>query len=385
MSGNHTSPVHCDRTPVVVRSATVTALSKNLDGLWEKLLCGKTAMAPITRFKTDHYTSSVGACIEDLPAGGPASMIHELISRLFKNWGTMLADTFILTASTKSGIDNLEKTLRGDPAETRDILLPSLPDIVSEKSGLAGGGINISAACASATVAIARAAAMIASGRREVVLVCCLDLLTEFIYSGFSALRALSPTPPRPFDRGRDGLSPGEGAAALLLMSRARAEKEKISSLGSIAGWGIANDATHITAPARNGCGLIQAVRGALEMSGIGAEGISAVSAHGTGTVYNDAMEITAFREVFGKRNLPVFSVKGAIGHILGAAGGIEVVLGLKTLSEQTAPPTVGLSTPMEGAEGMVSGEPVAFSGNRLLTTNSGFGGINAALILESG
>ena len=118
-------------------------------------------------------------------------------------------------------------------------------------------------------------------------------------------------------------------------------------------------------------------------MSGIGAEEISAVSAHGTGTVYNDSMEITAFQEVFGKRKPPVFSVKGAIGHILGAAGGIEVALGLKALAEQTAPPTVGLSTPMEGAEGMVSGSQVQFSGNRLLTTNSGFGGVNAALILE--
>jgi 3-oxoacyl-[acyl-carrier-protein] synthase II len=226
---------------------------------------------------------------------------------------------------------------------------------------------------------------MITSGRREVVLVCCLDLLTEFIYSGFSALRALSPTPPRPFDRDRDGLSPGEGAAALLLMSRTRAEKENMTPLGSISGWGIANDATHITAPARNGCGLIQAIRGALKMSAIGAGEISAVSAHGTGTIYNDAMEITAFREVFGERNLPVFSIKGAIGHTLGTAGGIEVALGLKALSERTAPPTVGISAPMARAEGMIREVSVPFSGNRLLTTNSGFGGVNAALILESG
>ena len=372
-----------DYTPVVARCATVTALSDTLEGLWEGLVSGKTAIHPITRFNTDRYTSAVGACIEDLPAGGTGSKIHGLLSRLFQGWGPMPADTFLLTASTKSGIDNLEKTLRGESAETRDILLPSLPVIVSEKLGLKGGGINISAACASATVAIARAAAMIASGRKEAVLVCCLDLLTEFIFSGFSALRALTPTPPRPFDRDRDGLSPGEGAAALLLVSRARAEKENMRPLGRISGWGIANDATHITAPARNGCGLIQAIRETLKMSNMEPEEISAVGAHGTGTVYNDAMEITAFREVFGKRNLPVFSVKGAIGHILGAAGGIEVVLGLKALSEHAVPPTAGLSIPMEGAKGMVSGEPVEFSGNRLLTTNSGFGGVNAALILE--
>lgn len=373
-----------DRTPEVVRCAAVTGLSNTLDGLWEGLLSGKTAIRPITRFQTDRYTSGVGACIADLPAGGPQSMIHVLLSRLFQGWEPPPADTIIITASTKTGIDNLEKTLRGEPAETRDILLSSLPAIVSEKLGLGNGGINISAACASATVAVSRAAAMIASGRREVVLVCCLDLLTEFIFSGFSALRALSPTPCRPFDCDRDGLTPGEGAAALLMMSRARAEKENMPSLGSISGWGNANDATHITAPARNGCGLIQAVGEALRMSGLKAEEISAVSAHGTGTVYNDSMEMTAFRQVFGKRGVPIFSVKGAIGHILGAAGGIEVALGLKALSDQIAPPTVGLSTPMTAAEGMVSRHSIKFSGNRLLTTNSGFGGVNAALILES-
>jgi len=312
-------------------------------------------------------------------------MIHGLLRRLTSQVRDVPEDATLITATTKAGIDNLEKCKRGARSDINDIFLSSIPSTLSKIFCLRNTGMNISAACASATVAVARAAAMIASGRKEVVLVSCLDLLTEFIFSGFSALRALSPAPPRPFDRDRDGLSPGEGAAALLMMSRARAEKENIPSLGSISGWGIANDAAHITAPARNGYGLIQAVREALKMSGIGTEEISAVSAHGTGTVYNDAMEITAFREVFGKRDLPVFSVKGAIGHILGAAGGIEAVLGLKALSEQTAPPTVGLSTPMEGAEGMVSGRPVSFSGNRLLTTNSGFGGVNAALILESG
>jgi 3-oxoacyl-[acyl-carrier-protein] synthase II len=127
---------------------------------------------------------------------------------------------------------------------------------------------------------------------------------------------------------------------------------------------------------------LIQAVAQALKTAGRNAEDIAAVNAHGTGTVYNDLMELTAFRKLFGERNVPLYSVKGAIGHTLGAAGGIEVALGLNALAAQTVPPTVGLMEPMDGAASLVSRESRPFSGDYLLTTNSGFGGINAALIL---
>jgi len=207
-------------------------------------------------------------------------------------------------------------------------------------------------------------------------------MVSEFIFSGFSALRALSPLPCQPFDRDRSGLSLGEGAAALLLMSHERAKQEHRIPIGTIHGWGIANDATHITAPARDGCGLIQAISRALHVSGIPADEIHAVCAHGTGTIYNDLMEITAFRRIFKNRKVPLFSIKGAIGHTLGAAGGIELAVGTKAISCQVAPPTIGLITPMDEAMGWVSTGPVSFSGDYLLTTNSGFGGINAALIL---
>ena len=145
---------------------------------------------------------------------------------------------------------------------------------------------------------------------------------------------------------------------------------------------GIANDATHITAPAKSGRGLVQAVDQALRSAKKKPEEITAISAHGTGTVYNDLMELNAFRQVFGERKVPMYSIKGAIGHTLGAAGIIEVILGLKALSSQIIPPTIGFSNPEKGAEGQVSSEPQPISGDYLLTTNSGFGGVNAALVL---
>ena len=120
----------------------------------------------------------------------------------------------------------------------------------------------------------------------------------------------------------------------MLLMNPDSARRQKKGCLGRVDGWGAANDATHVVAPARDGCGLVQAIRQALQRAGIGEEEVAAISAHGTGTVYNDLMELTAFREVFGARKPPIYSAKGALGHTMGAAGGIELTLGLK------APPT---------------------------------------------
>lgn len=367
----------------IVRLAAVSSLGGSLQEMWERLLAGHTGIGPVSRFATANYRSHIAACIPDLVAPGRRSRIHDLLDRLIKEIGPVPSDISLITATTKAGIDNLEPILRGGDADCRDILLSSIPKAIGQRLGLNDPGINVSAACASSTIAVARGAAMIASGMRDAVLVCCADLVTEFVFSGFSCLGALSPVPCMPFDRRRIGMSLGEGAAALLLMSPNRAGREKRPALGSIVGWGAANDAAHVTAPARDGSGLIKAISRALDQADLGAEQISAVCAHGTGTVHNDAMELVAFQGVFGDRKIPVFSVKGAIGHTLGAAGGIEAALGVKVLAFQAAPPTVGFVEPETGAEGRVHGDPVHISGDYLLSTNSGFGGINAAIILK--
>ena len=127
---------------------------------------------------------------------------------------------------------------------------------------------------------------------------------------------------------------------------------------------------------------MLEAVDRALRAAGLNPDAIAAISAHGTGTVYNDLMELRAFRQVFGTRKVPMHSVKGSIGHTLGAAGGIEAILGLKALAARTIPPTVGFENPEDSASGKVSREPQMVSGDFLLTTNSGFGGVNAAIVL---
>ena len=369
---------------VVTEAAAVTALGNNLESLWQGLMAGESAIRPITRFPVDqdHYKAKIAAHINDLKSCGNRSMLQDLLERLFPGMGPVPSDAALITATIKSGVDNLESFFRGRPAGFQDVLLSAVADIVSAKFGLTGNGICVSASCASSTIAVAHGAALIESGRTEAVLVCCGDLITEYAFAGFSSLKALSPFACRPFDRDRKGLSLGEGAAALLLMNANRARRENRDHLGTVLGWGIANDATHITAPAKSARGLIQAVGQALRSAHRKPEEITAISAHGTGTVYNDLMELNAFRQVFGERKVPMYSIKGAIGHTLGAAGGLEVILGLKTLSSRMAPPTVGFSIPEKGAGGRVSSGPQAVSGDYLLTTNSGFGGVNAALVL---
>lgn len=369
----------------VTDTSVVTGLGASLDETWQGLMAGQSAIAPVTRFPTVRLNSALASCIDGLEPERAGSRVEPLLELLLAGFAPAPPDSRLILATTKGAIDALERFRRSPGGPPAALLAEDLLRNVAGRLGVSGSGVNINAACASSTIALARGAAMIASGRAEAAVVCCLDLVSEFVFSGFSALQGLSGQPSRPFDRDRNGLTLGEGAAALLLMSEERIQREGRRSLGTILGWGVANDANHITAPARDGCGLVRAVRQALDTAGIGRESLAGINAHGTGTVYNDLMELTAFRSLFGDHAIPIHSVKGAIGHTLGAAGGIETTLALRSLAEGMIPPTVGFRNPEEGAEGIVSAAPAAIAGEAMLTTNSGFGGVNAALVIGRG
>lgn len=359
--------------------SVVTGLGPDLESLWHGVMTGESSIRQVSRFSTKNYQTNLASCIDGLESKIGSSRIYELLEQLFAGIGSVPTDAVLITASTKGCIDLVEQS----DSHLSDVLITPMLSRVSAMLGITSAGININASCASSTIAIARAASMIASGSSEAVIVVCMDLVTEFVYSGFSALKALSSKTCRPFDCNRDGLTLGEGAAALLLTSRDRSLREERPVLGVVAGWGAANDSTHITAPARDGCGLIQATIQALKRACIDCQQISAISAHGTATVYNDQMELTAFQSLFGERHVPMNSIKGAIGHTLGAAGGIEAALALKCLAERQLPPTVGLLEPEKSGIGFLSCSVQPISGDYLLSTNSGFGGVNGALILQ--
>ena len=366
----------------VVGTAAVTAFGDDADALWGGLLLGKTGIRPLTRFSTEGYKTNLAACVPGLNSTGPGSLVNVLLDRLCKHLPPLPPDTLLIASTTKGGVDCLERVARGSPATPGDIPLPALGSALRRRLGLTTPGFTVSAACASGSIALGRGAQIIATGAATSVLVVAFDVVSEFVFSGFSALQALSRDACMPFDRGRSGLTLGEGAAAILLASPDRARREGREPVGELLGWAASNDAVHITAPARDSRGLIQAIGAALACAGIEPGDVCAVSAHGTGTIYNDLMELNAFRTIFGERHVPVYGVKGALGHTLGAAGAIETVIALRALAEGVVPGTAGFNDPDPAAVGMVHAEPTPLRGRRLLLTNSGFGGVNAALVL---
>jgi 3-oxoacyl-(acyl-carrier-protein) synthase len=250
-----------------------------------------------------------------------------------------------------------------------------LLQVLNAASPLPGLRFTVSNACASGAQAAIEAAELIQDGEAGHALALGVDALTPFVAQGFASLEAVSGAGARPFDAARDGLSPGEAAAGVLLAPDGPGAR--------ILAWGCSNDANHISGPSRDGSGLALAITRALR--GIDPSRVRAICAHGTGTRYNDAMEAKAFRAVFGDPP-PVFGVKGALGHTMGAAGMLELMLSAEVARTGVVPPTTGCSQIAEDCPlGVVIDRPREVGAGLVLSTNSGFGGMNTAVLVEGG
>lgn len=370
------------KTVYISDSAAISAIGSSLDDMWPRLLDGETAIKDIKRFSTERLEFHKGATIPWLDESTSNNKIVNLTEKIASQIRGYDENTFVIWAGIKGDVEYIENQHK-DIENTSFYLGKHYMEFVRTTLGIKNSGMEVNAACASSTVALALGADMIATGSQSSVLVICADIMSRFSFTGFSALRGLSNKACRPFDAERDGLSLGDGAAALLLTSEDNAKARSIPIEAKLSGWGISNDANHITGPAKDGRGLILAIKSALKQSGIKEDDIEAFCPHGTGTVYNDAMELTALESIFGDRKFPLFSIKGAVGHTLGAAGAIEAAIAIKAMYEGTIPATAGFKIHEERTIGRASAEKQVFGGNNILTTNSGFGGCNAALIFE--
>ena len=305
-----------------------------------------------------------------------------MLEKIFIGKKCIPTDAFLILASTVGEIDVLENAVLRNKHVIKSAYLSGFLKKVQRLAKIKKPGMFISCACASSLAAIVQASEMILRKEKDCVLVVAADSVTEFVFSGFSSLMALDKDKPKPFDKNRSGLSLGDGAGFVLLMSDERAIKENRKILGEVVGGSVTSDANHMTGPARDGNGLVSALKKAFNRSRLSPSEVGCISSHGTGTLYNDAMEIKAFRK-FYKNALPVYSIKGAIGHTLGAAGLIEVALALKVQLEKVVPATVGLRHPDLEAEGWVSLFPQRLRKDTIVLNNCGFGGINAVLILK--
>lgn len=362
----------------------VTSLGDSADSLWNSLSAKKCGFGQVRRFETKNYVNNIAGCIDDLDTVAHGKRFTALLEKLCDRGFNHDENTVLLTATTKDNIELHETYIRQSKKVSSRLSACSMVDILADRLKIKRPGHNVNTACTSASSAILWAAEMIRNGATDEVAVWAADMVSEFVFSGFSALKVMSPNTGRPFDANRDGLVLGEAAGYLLLMSEEKLLQRKVTSLGIIKSSGISSDAHHITAPDREGTGLQRAIKIAMQKAKTGADDLAAISAHGTGTVHNDAMEATAFNKLFAGVMPPVFSIKGAIGHCLGCCGLIEVIVASRALAEQKIPPTTGLLEAETEIAGCVSAESRKIDGRHILSTNSGFGGINTAIVLEA-
>ncbi|HEX9512872.1 MAG TPA: beta-ketoacyl synthase N-terminal-like domain-containing protein, partial [Puia sp.] len=218
---------------------------------------------------------------------------------------------------------------------------------------------------------------LIRSGQYENAVIAGADVISNFVLSGFQSFQAISSRPCRPFDKARDGITLGEGAATMILSSN-----PKYAGGVKVMGGSTSNDANHLSAPSRTGDELCYSIKTALGQAGLSATDIDFISAHGTATLYNDEMEAKAIT-LANLQSVPVNSLKGYYGHTLGAAGLIESIVAAQSLK-------AGLVLPTLGFEQMGVSQPLNICSTLLsaplkncLKTASGFGGCNAALVLS--
>ncbi|MBI3098096.1 MAG: beta-ketoacyl-[acyl-carrier-protein] synthase family protein [Planctomycetes bacterium] len=300
------------------------------------------------------------------------------------------------------GLAYLEERARRPPGRARlSLLRDYLPgtqiDRLAAAFGCEGLQLAISNACASGTHAIGLAARLIAAGEIDLAIAGGYDPLCPFTHAGFGSLQLLARDGVcRPFDAGRTGMLLGEGAGVLVLERAARAAPLECAAEAaprppfppvSLAGYGEAGDAFHLTRPDPSGAGAAAAMRAALESAALSPERVDYVNAHGTGTPSNDLMEAVALRTVFAGalERLPVSSTKSMTGHCLGGAGGVEAVISLLALRYGVIPPTATLERPDPACAGLdlVAGSSRRADLQTALSASFGFGGQNAAIVLQ--
>ena len=258
---------------------------------------------------------------------------------------------------------------------------------LAETLRLEGPVLTLSSACASGTAATGLAADCIRRGESDVMLACGVEILSRFVASGFWLLRALASGPVRPFDRRRDGLALGEGAGALVLEEREHALRRGAGVLAEVLGSGSSGDAHHMTGPSPTGEGMVRAIEGALRDARTSPDAVGFISAHGTGTPYNDRMESIAIKRVFGERafRIPVTSIKPIVGHTLGAAGALEAILSIQVLREGIVPPTINYGEPDPECDlDYVPNSARRHATSCALSCSSAFAGNNATLLLTA-
>ncbi len=404
---------------VITGLGAITPVGNNVQDTWAALLSGKSGIGLISRFDASTLPTHIAAEVKDF---NPADHFdHKEIKKLdlYTQFALVAAREAVQDAALEPGSYNPdrvgvitgvgiggiltfeEETIKCHTQGPRRISPFFIPKMIANISaahiaieqGFKGINFNITSACASANHAIGTAFRTIQYGDADIIVSGGAEAaVTPLAVGGFSAMRALSTrnddptTSSRPFDKERDGFVMAEGAAFIILEELEHAKARGARIYAEIAGYGATDDAYHITAPTEDGEGSARAIQMAINDAGLKPEDIDYVNAHGTSTPLNDKGETASIKKVFGEHayKLKVNSTKSMVGHMLGAAAGIEAIVCAKSLDEGVVHPTINLVNPDPDCDlDYNTGSSCKLDIRTALSNSLGFGGHNSAVVFK--
>ncbi|MBA4117312.1 MAG: beta-ketoacyl-[acyl-carrier-protein] synthase II [Candidatus Puniceispirillum sp.] len=415
------------RRVVVTGIGLVTPLGGSARSTWTNMLASRSGIRTVTRFDVKDIPVSIGGFVPEgdepdalnadqyMPPAEQRRVDHFIVygvsaaSQAIEDsgWSPQTDEererTGVMIGAGIGGLPRIEETVltlhgrgfrRVSPFFIPSCLINLVSGHVSIKYGLKGPNHATVTACASGAHAIGDAARLIEYGDADVMVAGGAEAaICPVGMAGFAAARALSTRndapqeASRPWDEGRDGFVMGEGSGILVLEEYEHAQKRGARIYGELIGYGLSGDAHHVTAPAPDGDGGFRAMTAALKRAGLNPSDIDYINAHGTSTPMGDEIEFGAVKRLFGSAcaTLSMSSTKSSIGHLLGAAGGVEAALSLLAMRDNIMPPTLNLHNPSQSCLGidLVPLKAKEKKLNRVLSNAFGFGGTNASLIFQ--
>ena len=406
------------RRVVVTGMGAITPIGNSVDEFWQGIKAGKVGIDEITKFDTTDYSVKLAAEVKDFVA--KERMEFKAAKRMspFSQYAVCAAkealeqsgldltkeDPYKVGVSVGSGIGGMKdmeeenkKLLERGPGRIKPLLVPMMitnmaAGNVAIAFGAKGKCINVVTACATGTHSIGEAYRSIQCGEADVMIAGGTESsITPLGVAGFTSLTALTKTTDKtqasiPFDKKRSGFVMGEGAGIVVLEELEHALNRGANILAEVVGYGATCDAYHITSPAEDGSGAAKAMELAIKEAGAKPEDVDYINAHGRSTHHNDLFETRAIKLALKEaaKNVKVNSTKSMIGHLLGAAGGVEFITCVKSINEGYIHQTVGLTEPDEELDlDYVMGQGVETNVDFALSNSLGFGGHNATLAVR--
>ncbi len=405
---------------VVTGMGMVSPLGHNVTHSWQQALNGKSGASAITHFDAENFATRFSASVKDFDVSPYVSTKEARKMDLFIQYGLAAAIQAIEDAGLEteqlnlhrvgcaigSGIGglpmietNLGQLTQSGPRRVSPFFVPgSIINMIAGnlaiRYGFKGPNIAITTACTTGTHNIGSAMRMIQYGDADVMLAGGAEMATTPLgIAGFSAARALSTrnddpqTASRPWDRDRDGFVLGDGAGIVVLESYEHAVARGAEIYCELAGFGMSDDAYHMTAPPETGEGAALAMANAMADASIDKSEVDYINAHGTSTPAGDLAEANAVKQVMGHSadSVRISSTKSMTGHLLGAAGAVEAIFSVLALRDQVAPPTINLDNPSEGCDlNFVPHQAQTCTIRAVMSNSFGFGGTNGTLLFRA-